>query len=106
MNPEELKNSFTSDHDLLIEIKTELKLFREESRSINNDTKERLVILGENKLEKEVFSTFLIGDGKIKSDHESRLRFLERYAWLAIGAIGVLEIIIGWWLLIHTGNHS
>lgn len=87
MSPE-----ITNDHDLLIEIKTELKLFREESRAINNDTKERLVILGENKLEKESFTTFLVGDKTTKDDHETRLRFLERYAWLAIGAIGLIEL--------------
>jgi hypothetical protein len=102
MNPEERQN--TPDHDLLIEIKTELKLFRDESRSINDDTKERLIKIGENKLEKETFNTFLTADTTLKNDHEGRLRFLERYAWLAIGAIGIAEVLIGWYLIVHFNN--
>lgn len=56
--------TLSSDHDLIVlivEIKTELKLFREETRTTNNDTKERLIKLGENKVEKDTFGNFLSG---------------------------------------------
>lgn len=100
----DIEPKITPDHDLLIEIKTELKLFREESRQINNYTKEQLVKLGENKLEKETFTTFVSGYEKDSGDKEKRIRFLERYSWLAIGAIGIAETIIGWYLIINFNN--
>lgn len=88
----------SNDHDLIVEIKTELKLFREESRNINNDTKERLIKLGENKLEKDSFSTFLQGDATFKKDHEARLRRLESWGWMAVGALTIVDALIGWYL--------
>lgn len=30
---------------------------------------------------------------KCIEDHEDRIRFLERYAWIVIGAIAILELI-------------
>ena len=30
------------------------------------------------------------------SDHETRLRFIERYMWLAIGALGVVQFAISY----------
>lgn len=93
----------TPDHDILIEIKTELKLFREESRSTNNDTKERLIKLGENKVEKDAFNTFLTSDTGFKNDHEMRMRRLETWGLLAIGGLFVIQLIIGWYLIFRRG---
>lgn len=31
------------------------------------------------------------------TDHESRLRFIERYMWLAIGALTILQIGLEFW---------
>lgn len=95
MNPDT-----TPDHDLLIEIKTELKLFRDESRSTNDDTKERLIKLGENKVEKDAFATFLVSDAAFKTDHEARVRRLEMWGLMAIGALYILNAIIGYYLII------
>lgn len=36
-------------------------------------------------------------------DHESRIRFLEKYVWLAVGAIGIIDTIIGFYLLYKHG---
>ncbi len=99
MNEDEPKTNFSADHDLIVEIKTELKLFREESRATSGDVKERLIKLGENKLEKDAFLTFLSGDGTLKADHELRIRRLETWGLLAIGGLWVINAIIGWYLI-------
>lgn len=95
MNPDT-----TPDHDLLIEIKTELKLFRDEARTTNDDTKERLIKLGENKVEKDAFMTFLAGDSAYKADHETRVRRLEMWGLMAIGGLFIIQLVIGWYLII------
>ncbi|MDE2098526.1 MAG: hypothetical protein KGL39_14830 [Patescibacteria group bacterium] len=66
-----------SDHDILIELRAEVKGMKEAIIKSNDTT--RLTLL----------------------DHEDRLRFLERYAWLAIGAVGIIEAIIA----IYLRNH-
>lgn len=86
------------DHDLIIEIKTELKLFREESRAANNYNKEQVIRLGENKLEKDSFVTFLANDNSFKADHELRMRRLELWGIMALGGLFVLQIVIGYYL--------
>lgn len=101
--PDNNEEKKVPDHDLLIEIKTELKLFREESRSTNDDVKERLIKLGENKLEKDVFSSFLEEDKRYKADHEKRVRKLESWGLLAIGGLFILDLIIGYYLLYRHG---
>ena len=103
MNPDENQKTVSLDHDLIVEIKTELKLFREESRATNGDTKERLIKLGENKLEKDAFVTCLASDSSMKADHELRIRRLEMWGLLAIGGLWVVNLIIGWYLIFKHG---
>ena len=67
-------NENLSDHDLLIELRGDVKALRAEVKDINDNTKTTL------------------------SDHESRIRFMERWQWMAIGAVGVIEVIIGWYI--------
>ena len=43
------------------------------------------------KLDKEDFSQFRIQDEKIKDDHEKRIRRLERWVLLGLGALGIVE---------------
>ena len=99
MNPDENQKVVSLDHDLIVEIKTELKLFREESRRDGNDTKERLIKLGENKVEKDAFNTFVATEVAFKLDHETRMRRLEMWGLMAIGGLFVIQLIIGWYLI-------
>lgn len=46
---------------------------------------ERIVIRIEGKVD-----TIL----KVKNDHENRIRFLEKYAWLLLGGIGLITVLI------------
>ena len=67
MNPE-------SDHDILIELRGEVKGLRQDVTDMRDNTKTILV------------------------DHETRLRFLERWAWGAIGIIGVAEAVLAYYI--------
>lgn len=93
--------SQTVDHDLIVQIKTTLDIFRDEQKIITNDTKERLILLGANKLEKDAFNDFLKGDNEFKKDHERRVRKLESWGLVAIGGLYVLEAIIGIYIALH-----
>ena len=60
----------TSDHDLLIEIKTELRLLRDSIASESKETSRRI------------------------ADHELRLRALERSKWVTVGGASVVATLI------------
>lgn len=81
----------TPDHDLLIELRTEVKGMRADIKAFNDDTKERLATLETKKLDKDDFSQFRVLDIDLKKDHERRIRNLERWGWLAWGAVSLLE---------------
>lgn len=63
-------NSNYSDHDLLIELRTEIRGMREDIRKQNDGVNEAI------------------------KDHETRLRSIEKYVWLAIGGLALLEILV------------
>ena len=84
----------TSDHDIIIEVRTELKGMRADLKNFSDDTKERLVRVEEGKLGKEEFAKFLIDDTKQNDDKERRLRFLERWGWAAWGAGWLIQFIL------------
>ncbi len=75
----ENKETAQLDHDLLIELRTEMRGLRDEVRGLNNGNAEKIL------------------------DHEKRLRALEKYVWGAIGAIGIIEVIIGIYVAFHKG---
>ena len=99
---EDQKQLATSDHDLLIELRTEVRGMREDIKQFNDDTKERLGGLDARKLEKDEFGRFLIEDTKLNDDHERRIRFLERWFWAAWGAVTLIEFgIISYLTFFH-----
>lgn len=62
-----MNENYQSDHDLLIELRTEMRGLRDEVRKLNDGNAEKI------------------------ADHETRLRRIERYVWLAIGGLAVLQ---------------
>jgi hypothetical protein len=58
-----------SDHDLLIELRTEMQGVRRDIKELTDGTAGKL------------------------SDHETRLRFIEKYVWGAIAIIGFINLI-------------
>ena len=70
------------DHDLLIELRTEMRGVREDIQNLTNGTTTRL-----SSLENDHVSR------KERDDLENRMRFVEKYVWGAIGIIGLINLI-------------
>ena len=94
MNPDPT----SQDHDLLIELRTEMRGLREDFKSMADDTKERIVSLENNKLNKDTFATFTMQYEKDKTTMQNSLSYLTKYFWIAWGGITVLELIIGYYI--------
>lgn len=63
--------------DLLIEMRTQMVAIRADIKELKDGTTTTL------------------------NDHETRLRFIERYMWLAIGVVGLLEFALNVWSNLH-----
>lgn len=87
MNPEQLP--ITPDHDLLVELRTEMKGLRGDVKDLADDTKDRLTRLEEKKVDKDAFNDHLIE----AKDHEKRIRFLEKGFWVALGIFTLLQLL-------------
>lgn len=78
-----------SDHDLIVELKTLMKVnikqLQELSMKLDKTT--------DTKLDKSEATRLLMEAEAVHKDHESRIRNLERYVWLAIGGLAVLQFI-------------
>lgn len=74
------------DRDLLVELRTEMSAVREDIKSLNSGVSARLLNLESNSVSKIELQ-----------DHENRIRFIERYMWLAIGALGIIEFGLQIW---------
>jgi hypothetical protein len=78
-NPREIAE-YQSDHDVLIELRTETRGVRTDIQKLSDGTATRIL------------------------DHEIRLRALERRVWIASGGATVVGIIGGWLVSIIRGN--
>ena len=65
-----------NDHDLLIELRTEMRGLRDDFQKMND------------------------GGQKIIADHEARIRIIEKYMWLAVGGLYIINTVLGIYLLI------
>lgn len=70
-NPRDIAE-YQSDHDLLIELRTEMRGLRGDIKGLKSDHADAL------------------------SDHETRLRALERRVWIASGGASIIGIIGAW----------
>lgn len=83
-----------NDHDLLIRIDTRLQdLIRD-----NNDYKVSLSKLEAKKCDRDEFTDRVVKhekdiDKKL-TDHEARVRKIERFVWIATGGLAILQIIL------------
>lgn len=68
-NPMDLA-AYQNDHDLLVSLSTEMRLLREDIKEMKS------------------------GNSLTLQDHENRLRFIERYMWMALGILAVGEVAI------------
>ena len=74
------------ERDLLIELRTDMKSVKADLREMRDNTTQRVSLLEHGKEDR-------IEANKVHDDYESRLRFIEKYVWIAIGAIGLIEML-------------
>lgn len=86
-----------SDHDLLIRIDTKLDIYMSSQKDFEKETRDELSKLRarDEVLEVKKAST------AVTNDQESRLRRLEKYGFLAIGGLFVIEIGLTLYLGLH-----
>lgn len=83
-----------SDHDLLIVLHTKLDRALQDIERLGNGLSDKLKDLEHTKANKVDVETAQRAADKVHEDHERRLRRLEKYVWLAIGALAILELIL------------
>lgn len=77
----ELANN--ADHDLLIRLDTQMGAIRDDIQKLSDNTFGRLATLEQNSINKSSFD-----------DHEQRIRKMEKYQWLQMGAAGAVGGLI------------
>lgn len=87
------RRTTNQDHDLLIELRTEMRGVRADIKTLTEGTAKRLSDLENNHVSRTEYE-----------DHEKRMRFLERYAWGAIAIIGLINLI-GFGAVVALFNH-
>lgn len=78
------------DHDLLIELRTEMQGMRKDIKDLKDGTATRLMSLETDHVTR-----------KEHDDHETRMRFVEKYVWGAIAIIGLVNLIGFGYVLTH-----
>jgi hypothetical protein len=81
------------DHDLLIEIKVKVENLTSEFKQMQSDLSVRVAKLEESRVTTSELAETLKPLITSDLDKETRLRFLERYVWGAIGIIGLINLI-------------
>lgn len=89
----ERRNNYQADHDTIIRVETKLDIALEKIETLSEALTNGLA----RKLDAADFTTFkettirTITDEQ--GDHEKRLRKLETWAWTAIGALALIELV-------------
>lgn len=78
-------------------VETKIDTVLEKIDKLENNFANRIELLAATKLAASDFITHKQEQVKIDEDFETRIRFLERYAWAAIGIIAIVEIILNMW---------
>jgi hypothetical protein len=86
------------DHDLLISMNVKLDRVITDVRDLNDSTARRVSSLEQEKLDKVEADRLLKEEEKVHANHGKRIRFLERAYWIAIGALGLSNILLGIYL--------
>jgi hypothetical protein len=74
----------TSDHDLLIELRTEMRGMRNDLKELRDDSRDRIVTLEAQKIDKEEVNRLVAESSAIHGDFSERLKWLERIAYIAL----------------------
>lgn len=105
-SPDKVNHLTASDHDLLMILHTKMDRALSDIKELSENFAGRLAVVEQNKLERSEAERMVAAakaeaekeHATIKEkqeDHEKRVRRLERYVWLAIGALAILEVLLG-----------
>lgn len=83
-----------SDHDLLIVLHTTMRHMGADVKEIKDDNTRRLAVLEATKYDKEEAVKASAAADKIHEDHETRIRRTERWGFISIGALAVIQVLI------------
>lgn len=87
-------NNNQSDHDLLIRLDTKLSTVITDIKDLRDGFSARLAVVEQNKMEKAEAMHLKHDEDNAHKDYEQRLRRLERWGWIAAGALIVIQFII------------
>lgn len=85
------------DHDLLIAIATKLDRAIQDIKELKDNAAARIDALEAEKLNQKEFESVRLSSDKLHGDHEKRIRRLERWGFIAIGALGLVQIVANLW---------
>lgn len=85
-----------NDHDLLIELRAWLKIILQDVKELKTTMTAQITAIDTNKLDKEEANQMHEQSNKLHEDHEKRIRAIERWVWLAIGGLAVLQIVMSY----------
>lgn len=81
------------DRDLLVEMKVLLDRAIKDINDLKDNTVHRVNLLDENKMDKAEVFRLRAEDDKRHFDHEKRLRKVEKWGAMAIGALAIIQFI-------------
>ena len=92
--PPKTQIPFASDHDLLIRVDTKLDTLSGDLRELKDGTQKRLETLEREKFDASEAQKLKEDGDRVHLDHERRMRRIERWGFLAAGALGALEVVL------------
>lgn len=89
-----MEEKLTPDHDLLIELRTEMRGLRDDFKESANLVTGQISALQTGKVDKDDFNRFIVGYEKTKDDHERRIRSTEVWKYYLIAGVAIFELVI------------
>lgn len=84
------------DRDLLVELRTKMEGVERAITDLNNNTVGRLQKLENEKMDRTEFNRIQSEDMTKTQDHETRLRFIERYMWGALASLSLIVFLLNY----------
>lgn len=84
------------DRDLLVELKTEMSGLRDDVKELKDGIKSDIEFLKADKISRADAVRMQTDSLTRDTDYETRLRFIERYMWLALGGITILTFVLNY----------
>lgn len=86
----------SDDHDLLVELRTKMEGIEKAITDLNINTVSRINKLESEKMDRTEANRLQSEAMSVHQDHETRLRFIERYMWSAIAIVGLITFLLNY----------